>query len=166
MRDFKSMPTFSENDDYDKCLNNSSTFCLILRDRLRPMPNMYLPDINSISQRKPLVRNNSYSWINSQTSDESCSLSDCWSSCSQRSEGSTGDHHAGKISQQQKKFNVNKLVMPVRTNDKTVRMYVPEKARTQEQVENIIESKSSITRMMEEFHKNLPAAVNLKYSKV
>ena len=45
-------------------------------------------------------------------------------------------------------------------------MYVPEKARTPEQVENIIESKSSITRMMEEFHKNLPAAVNLKYSKV
>ena len=48
------------------------------------------------------------------------------------------------------------------TYDKTVRIYVSGKDRSTEQVEKTIESKSSITRMMEEFHKNLPAAVNMK----
>ena len=32
VRDFKSMPTLLENDDYDKCVDSSPTFGMILRD--------------------------------------------------------------------------------------------------------------------------------------
>ena len=49
---------------------------------------------------------------------------------------------------------VNKLVIPVSTPDKTIRIFVPGK----EKVENILENKSSIRRMIDDFHRNLPPA--------
>jgi hypothetical protein len=108
---------------------------------------MYLPDVNSISQRKPLVRNNSYRWMNSHSSDESCSLSDCSPITRNMPEESKKESHNVK----RKRKKVNKLVIPIGAPDKTIRIYVPPRTPA-------IQHKSTINRMIDDFHANLPPA--------
>ena len=147
------MPTLPENDDYDKCVNTSSTFGMILRDKLRPMPHMYLPDINSISQKKKLVRNSSYRWMTSHSSDGSCYLSGCCSGCSQESGTVSQGRQKRRIHKKnRKKEKVNKLVIPVRTSDKTIKIYVPGKEPTHNKEDDTVQRKSSITRMIDDFY--------------
>ena len=142
LKDAKSMQKVRESDEKPK-------LGLVLRDKLRPLANMYLPDINTFSERRRLPRNNSYRWLNHHSSDESSSASDMSYSYRIREQDKENNHRI-------KKEKINKLVIPIGEKDGTIRIYVPPKPPDTRN--DITQDKSTLIRMIDDFHANLPPA--------
>ena len=100
--------------------------------------------------------------MTSHSSDGSCSLSGCCSGCSQESGTPSQGRQKRRVRKKnKKKEKVNRLVIPVGTSDKTIKIYVPGKEPTYKIEDDTVQSKSSITRMIDDFHRNLPPAEKL-----
>ena len=150
-RDCRSMPTLLEENSYKKSLASSKSFGPVISDRLGYMRRMYLPEIKQAGR-------SSYQWVSS-SGDEENECQEESSYCSSCSACSSEKREGEKKSKGLEGGNQpNKLVIPIKTSDQPIRIYVPGKPTMKESVDNTLNSKSSIDQMIDEFHKSLPTA--------